>query len=149
MNEIQHDYSIKHRREGRIIAFQSIFSLGFENKSLDDLLSFDWIDEEYSEESFEYAKFLISGTLNNLEEIDTLIKNKLVNWGFDRISLVDKSILRFATFSLLYEKGVPEKVIINEAIEIVKKIGTEESYKFVNGILDAIKKFKTKSTRDS
>lgn len=138
-------YSIKSRREGRVLAFQSLFSYGFDYKDLESLLKFDWIEEDYSKESLEYAKLLVKGTLNNIDEIDKVIKSKLKNWDYERISNIDKAILRFATFSLLFEQGIPEKVVINEAVEIVKKFGTEESYKFINGILDAIKRNKEKN----
>lgn len=138
-------YSIKSRREGRVLAFQSLFSYGFDLKDQESLLKFDWIEEDYSKESLEYAKLLVKGTLNNIDEIDKIIKSKLKNWDYGRISNIDKAILRFATFSLLFEQGIPEKVVINEAVEIVKKFGTEESYKFINGILDAIKRNKEKN----
>jgi N utilization substance protein B len=133
---------IKHRREGRILAFQAIFSYDFNPVSTDDLLRFDWLESPYSKESFEYAAFLIKGTIENLETRDNTIKSKLINWDFARIASVDKAILRFSIFSLLFEKELPEKVIINEAIEIVKQFGSDDSYKFVNGILDAVKKSK-------
>ena len=99
---------------------------------------------EYSDESLEYASFLLKGTIENLCEIDDIIKSKLRNWDFNRISNIDKAILRFSIFSMLFENDLPEKVIINEAVEIVKNFGSEDSYKFVNGILDAVKRSKEK-----
>lgn len=136
---------IQHRREGRILAFQVIFAHEFNSEQISDLLKFDWIEETFSDESIKYASFLIKGTLDNLELIDNEIKSRLKNWDFDRISNVDKSILRFSIFSLLFDEKLPGKVIINEAIEIVKKFGSKDSYRFVNGILDAVRKSKRKS----
>jgi transcription antitermination protein NusB len=129
-----------HKREGRVIAFQGLFSYDFNQNKLEDILKFDWLEENCSKPSLDYAKFLIEGTINNLEFIDNIIREKLRNWDFNRISSIDKAILRFSIFSLMNEKELSEKIIINEAIEIVKEFGTEESYKFVNGILDAVKK---------
>jgi len=134
-----------HRREGRIVAFQSLFAYDFSKKPIDDLLKFDWLDASYSNESLEYAKFLIKGTIENIELIDSNIKSRLRNWDFERISIIDKSILRFSIYSLIFEKKLSKNIIINEAIEIVKLYGTQDSYKFVNGILDAIKKSEEQS----
>lgn len=139
MNTSNNQKFIKNRREGRVIAFQSIFSYDFNKKDINDILKFDWLTEEHSKESLEYANFLVTGTIQHIEEIDEIIKPKLKNWDINRISSVDRSILRFAIFSLLYEKDLDKKVIINEAIEIAKIFGNDESYKFINGILDAIK----------
>ncbi len=133
---------IHHRRDGRILAFQAIFSYDFNSRPVEELLKFDWLESPYSNESVEYAAFLIRGTLENLEKIDETIRSKLINWDFSRISNIDKAILRFSIFSMLFENDLPEKVIINEAIEIVKQFGSDDSYKFVNGILDAVKKSK-------
>jgi transcription antitermination protein NusB len=132
--------SFQYKREGRVIAFQVLFSLDVNQTSLEDLLKFGWLEDEYSKSSLDYAKFLIEGTIKNISEVDNTIKSKLRNWDFDRLSSIDKAILRFSVFSLLNEKDLPEKIIINEAIEIVKQFGTEESYKFINGILDAVKR---------
>lgn len=134
-----------HRREGRIVAFQALFAYDFSKKPIDDLLKFDWLDINYSSESLEYAKFLIKGTIENIELIDSNIKSRLRNWDFERISIIDKSILRFSIYSLIFEKKLSKNIIINEAIEIVKLYGTQDSYKFVNGILDAIKKSEEQS----
>ncbi|HQJ06458.1 MAG TPA: transcription antitermination factor NusB [Spirochaetota bacterium] len=83
-------YSIKSRREGRVLAFQSLFSYGFDCKDPESLLKFDWTEEDYSNESLEYAKLLVNGTLSNIDEIDKIIKSKLKNWDYERISNVDK-----------------------------------------------------------
>jgi transcription antitermination protein NusB len=132
----------KYKREGRIIAFQALFAYDFHEIPIDDIIKFDWLEKELDETALEYAKFLISGTIENIKTIDDIIKSKLRNWDFERISSIDKAILRFSIFSIMHEKELPEKIIINEAIEIVKEFGSDESYKFVNGILDAIRKSK-------
>lgn len=142
MNTNQKNNFFKDRREGRVIAFQSVFSYDFDDNNKDDLLKFDWITEEVSNASLDYAKFLIKGTLSNLKEIDETIKSRLKNWDIGRLSFIDRAILRFSIFSLLNENDLDEKIIINEAIEIAKIYGNEDSYKFINGILDAVRNSK-------
>jgi len=137
-------YLINQRKKGRIIAFKTLFSYDFDQKDLASLLDFSWLEEDLSDIAMLYARFLVEGSINNLDKIDSLIKEKSKNWDFHRISYVDKAILRFSIFSLLFEKELDDKIIIDEAVEIAKTFGSEDSYRFVNGILDAIKKDKRK-----
>jgi len=74
------------------------------------------------------------------EKIDNIIEESSKNWRLSRMATVDRNIIRIATFELLSEQDIPSPVIINEAIEIAKKYGTEDSGQFVNGILDTIKR---------
>jgi N utilization substance protein B len=83
----------------------------------------------------------LGGLTLNLQEIDGIITETLKNWKFDRISLVDRSILRLGTYEIWFSQSpVPYPVVINEAVELAKKFGTNESGAFVNGVLDAIRK---------
>ncbi len=86
-----------------------------------------------------FADPLIRGTLEHLSEIDALIKKHTKNWQLHRIATVDRNILRLAIYEMLYREDIPPVVSINEAIEIAKKYSTEESGRFVNGILDKIR----------
>ena len=143
-NQSDHNYQTD-RRNGRIIAFQALFSLNFSDTPPAELLKFGWLDKKYSARAIKYATFLIKGTLENLKTIDEMIQSKLRNWNYDRISNIDRAILRFSVFSLVFEKELSKKIIINEAIEIVKLFGSEDSHKFINGILDAIKRSEEQS----
>ncbi len=87
----------------------------------------------------EFATGLYSGVLEHLEEIDTHIKEHLKDWDFERLDHVDKSILRLGVFELLHT-GLDRAVVINEAVELAKELGSDQSPKFVNGVLDAIEK---------
>ncbi|NMC57025.1 MAG: transcription antitermination factor NusB [Eubacteriaceae bacterium] len=87
-----------------------------------------------------YAKKTILGTVERLEEIDKLISKYLVNWSFDRLSKTDISVLRLAIYEMLYSQDVPDKVAINEAIELAKKYNGDVAGVFVNGLLDNIYK---------
>jgi len=80
------------------------------------------------------------GISENLQTLDGIISKCSKNWKFNRISKIDRNILRIAVYELLFMKDVPSKVAINEAIEIAKKFGTEQSGSFINGILDKISK---------
>ncbi len=91
-------------------------------------------------EAFEYARFLVTGTLERREEIDRLIAGQAENWRLERMPAVDRNILRLAVFELLAEDDVPKVVVLDEAIELAKKYGTEQSGAFVNGLLDGLLK---------
>ena len=83
-----------------------------------------------------FAEQLVCGVAENLERIDREINSYSTNWALDRMSRVDLAILRFAAYELLYCPDVPHNVVINEAIEVGKRFGTEETPSFVNGVLD-------------
>ena len=132
------------RRKARILAFQTLFSKDFNDNSIKELIRFDWMDEtkleSYDDETITFAKLLIVGTLENLEEIDNAIKKQLQSWDFNRIVKVELAILRLSVYSILFQKDIPMAVTINEAIDIAKDYGSDEAYRFINGILDGIKK---------
>ena len=131
------------RRKARILAFQALFSKDFNNNSVTDLIQFNWMDEErlknYDDETLTFARLLIVGTLENLDDIDGAIKEQLQSWDFNRIVKVELAILRLSVYSILYQKDIPLAVTINEAIDIAKDYGSDEAFRFINGILDGIK----------
>lgn len=86
-----------------------------------------------------YTLELLRGTMQNLERIDALIKESASNWRLERIALTDRNLLRIAVYEMLFSEDAPDQVVINEAVEIAKRYGTEESPSFVNGILDAVR----------
>ncbi|RKX79893.1 MAG: transcription antitermination factor NusB [Spirochaetes bacterium] len=131
------------RHKGRIIAFQAIYSWSMNKNPLTEIIRFDWLKGAYrkvDEETLYFARLLVTGTLENLIEIDSLVKKQLENWDFSRLSRVDLAILRMSVFSLLYQKEIPPSVTIDEAINIAREFGGDDSYRFVNGVLDGIKK---------
>ncbi len=93
-------------------------------------------------EIFDFLSFIVKGTLVNLEKIDEVIKKISKNWTIERMSRVDRNLLRLSIYEIIYEPETPKNVIINEAVEIAKKYGNDESPAFVNGILDAAVKIK-------
>jgi N utilization substance protein B len=128
------------RRKARILAFQALYSWDISSSELEDLFRYDWAKDDLSDDIKIFASFLIKGTIENLTEIDQLIKDSLRNWDFDRLEKVSLAILRMSIYALSFQKDIPPKVVIDEAVEITKEFGTDDSYRFVNGILDNIKK---------
>ena len=135
------------RRKGRILAFQALYAWDASQMPLEDLLSFTWLEEDkrnaLEEELKTFARLLISGTIENIESVDACIQKRLEHWSLERLKKVDLAVLRLSAYSLLYQKDIPAQITIDEAIEIVKEYGSEDSYRFVNGVLDAIWKSET------
>jgi N utilization substance protein B len=100
-------------------------------------------EAEVVEEAFVRAKGLVEGTLANLEAIDALIAAQADNWRLERMPAVDRNILRLAVFEFQHQEDVPKLVVIDEAIELAKRFGSENSSSFVNGVLDGLLKSHT------
>lgn len=130
------------RRHSRELALQVLFQKDFtETLAVDQALDYFIENFEAPIDVREYASLLIKGVFANLKEIDQAIKANSANWKFDRLSFVDKNILRVAVFELLHlSKDIPPNVVINEAVEIAKRFSNEDSTGFINGILDKIAK---------
>ncbi len=93
-----------------------------------------------AEEAFAFAQGLVTGTLDHREQVDALIREQADNWRLERMPPVDRNVLRLAVFEMLYETDTPKLVIVDEAIELAKKFGSEQSGRFVNGLLDGLLK---------
>lgn len=93
-----------------------------------------------AEEAFAFAQGLVTGTIDHREEVDALIREQADNWRLERMPPVDRNVLRLAVFEMLYETDTPKLVIVDEAIELAKKFGSEQSGRFVNGLLDGLLK---------
>jgi transcription antitermination protein NusB len=132
------------RRKGRIIAFQSLYRYDLSGARGEELLDFSWMEGERSEkvtaETLMFARLLITGALENLPEIDATIKEQLENWDFSRLNKVDLALLRMSVYCLLHQQEIPPTVTIDEAVDISKTYGTADSYRFVNGVLDGVRK---------
>ena len=135
------------RRKGRVLAFQTLYSYEVGDIPLEDLLSFSWAsesgvpDEDMNKEEYAFARLLAAGTVEHLSEIDENIKKHLAaNWDFNRVNKVSLSILRMSVYSLLYQKDVGASVVIDEAIQIAKEFGADDSFRFINAVLDKIGK---------
>ncbi len=118
-----------------------LFQTDFTEKKLNrkDLNVF-WSDKKESRDVKDFAEALVKGTLDRLNEIDIMIEKVAENWLLKRMAAVDRNILRFAAYEILYRKDIPSAVTINEAIEIAKKYSTSEAAPFLNGVLDRLAK---------
>jgi transcription antitermination protein NusB len=132
------------RRKGRIIAFQSLYRYDLSGARIDELLDFSWMESERPQkvpaETLTFARLLITGALENLSEIDGTIKEQLENWDFSRLNRVDLALLRMSVYCLLHQREIPPTVTIDEAVDIAKTYGTADSYRFINGVLDGVRK---------
>ena len=132
------------RRKGRILAFQALYCWEANHPPIEDLTGFPWLEDEKREnldpEMADFSRALIAGTLENIKQVDDLIRAHLQNWDFSRVGRVDLAILRMSVYTLMYQKDMSPSIVINEAIGISKEFGSDDSYRFVNGVLDAIRK---------
>lgn len=90
------------------------------------------------DEAFDYARRLVGGTLEHRQRIDDLITEQADNWRLERMPVVDRNVLRLAVYELLFELDIPKLVVVDEAIELAKRFGSENSSRFVNGLLDGL-----------
>ena len=126
------------RRKAREIALQVLYSLNFVNIDVQKALDLFWGNFAAPQAAKEFAATLVQGTWKHKEELDKLIAGCSDNWSLRRMSKVDISILRMAVFEFLYCDDIPPKVTLNEAIDLGKIFGSENSGSFINGILDAL-----------
>ena len=132
------------RRKGRILAVQALYAHESSGAPVPELLEMAWLDADGLEkargESRDFARLLIAGTIENLSEIDRHIVRQLEHWDFSRLNKVDLAILRISVYCLLFQPDIPPSVTIDEAIDIAKEFGTDDSYRFINGVLDGVRK---------
>ncbi len=128
------------RRKAREYALQILFQYDLANGNMSEIVENFWKEKKANNKIVSFCSQLVNGTIENINEIDKCISHHSMNWKLERMSTVDRNVLRIATYELLFLKEVPPPVVINEAIEVAKKFGTEDSAKFINGILDAIRR---------
>ena len=126
------------RRQARELAIQVLFHLEFNPGNPDEV--FDLICENFSSQksSMPFSRQLVTGVCEKKVSLDELIGRSSRNWRLERMSRLDRCILRLAAFEILFMEDIPPKVSIDEALEIGKKFGSENSGSFINGILDNI-----------
>jgi len=131
------------RRTGRERALQALYQLEQDpNTSVDDALEAAWSasDDEgpRDEQAHGFARLLVEGVRAHLADIDAVIEQHSHNWRIDRMQRIDRNVLRLGVFELQHLPDVPRKVTLNEAIELGKAYGSEESASFINGLLDRV-----------
>lgn len=126
------------RRKSRELALQALYQADMCGLTVADitLLSDHF---RVAQKAIPYATIILDGIRANQREIDAIITSHTKNWRVDRMSIIDRNLIRIGIFELVFQKEVPASVVINESIEIAKRFSTDESSSFINGILDAIR----------
>ena len=146
------------RRKGRILAFQALYawdvrySQSGETGIPEELLDFSWTlkvaefkdaatkDKVLNEKNTAFPRLLFCGTVENIGVVYSMIQKHLENWEIKRLNRVDLAVLRMSVYTLMFQNSMPPSVVIDEAVDISREFGTDDSYRFVNGVLDAVRK---------
>jgi len=130
------------RRRARELALQVLYQLDIREERSEHILQEFWEENDVEQDVRNFANTLIKGVEEKKLEIDKLLTEFAFNWNLSRMSVIDRTILRLGSFEILFLKEIPPAVSINEAIELAKIFGTDDSFKFINGILNRVKEMK-------
>ena len=130
---------MKKRSRARELALQFLYQLDLRGPEFLGEAAAFLRDEEPDKGTREFALHLVRGAAERRHEIDGVIRSVAQNWDIERMAVVDRNVLRMATYELLFCRDIPPKVSINEAIELGKRFSTQNSGGFINGVLDKIK----------
>ncbi len=129
------------RRKSRVLVVQALYSQEFNRQDMGSLMDFPWYD--YSgddrDDRLLFSRLLLHGIVENLDDIDGQIRSHLEHWEFERLNKVDLAIMRVGAYELMFSSDTPRQIIINEAVEIAKDFGSQQTFRIINGVLDAIK----------
>jgi N utilization substance protein B len=126
------------RTSGRLAGLQMLFSVEVSGNDAETTIRNYWREFDGDPEGRFYADEILRGVVESLSDVDETIRRASTNWRLERMTRVDRNLLRLATWELLYCKDLPRAVILDEAVELAKRFGTEESSSFVNGVLDRV-----------
>ncbi len=128
------------RRKARELALQMLYQHDLSGNTPETIVTTFEDLQKSKPTTREFATRIFQGTVDNLSKIDDMIVQQADNWRLSRMAVVDRNIIRMSIYEFLHEEDTPKLVIIDEAIEIAKKFGTQKSSQFINGILDGILK---------
>ncbi len=131
---------MRQRSKAREFALQVLYQVDIRHAEARALLNEFWRDQPAANDIRQFTQQLVEGTMTHREAIDVLLTRHADNWALNRMAVIDRNILRLGVYELIHGEEIPPKVCINEAIELAKRFGDEESGKFINGILDAVHK---------
>jgi N utilization substance protein B len=134
------------RRQARELALQLLYQHEFRAVSPEEMQAHFEGWQGAADKVREFADELFRGVVHNVVEIDGALEKQTAHWRLERLATVDRNILRLALYELLYRDETPPAVVIDEAIEIAKRFGAEESARFVNGVLDGYVKSRSRGT---
>jgi len=126
------------RRKARALALQALYEVDSVGHEVEGVVNLLLANERLSAENGAFVRELVSGVIQNKEKIDLNIQNFAPTWPIEQIPVVDRNILRLAIFEVLLDNKVPVKVAINEAVELAKTFGGDNSSRFVNGVLGSV-----------
>ena len=126
------------RRKARVLALQGLYEIDSVGHEVEGVVNQPLVKEGLSEENADFVRELVNGVIQNKDEVDHNIKSFAPAWPIEQIPVIDRNILRLAIFEILLDNKVPVKVAINEAVELAKTFGSDNSPKFVNGVLGSV-----------
>jgi N utilization substance protein B len=126
------------------MALEALYAWEAAGTPVDELLTFSWTDdkklEKMGDAELAFPRLLVAGVIENIAVIDKKIRSAIQNWDFSRLKRVDLAILRLSVYSLLFQPEIPHSVTIEEAVKLCLDYGVDDSFRFVNGVLDSISK---------
>jgi len=126
------------RRQCRQLVVCMLYEYQLSGNNPENILQYRVLDEGYSEVTRKFVEKLFRGIIDSQEKVDEIITKHLIDWDFERVAPIEKNILRMATFEYLPPHATPPEVVINEAVEISKSMGSAHSSQFINAVLDKI-----------
>jgi N utilization substance protein B len=126
------------RRKARVIALQVLYEVDLTNHGAQETIDRFMTEQALPEENRLFVRSLVDGIISNIDDLDNYIREFATAWPVEQLALIDRNILRLAIYEILIEHTVPLKVAINEAIELAKKFGGDNSARFVNGVLSSV-----------
>lgn len=126
------------RRKARIIALQALYEIDSVGREIGAVVKRSLAEGDLSEENKTFVHELVDGVIQNKDEIDRSIQRFAPAWPVEQIAIIDRNILRLAIFEILFDNKVPVKVAISEAVELAKSFGSDNSGRFVNGVLGSV-----------
>ena len=128
------------RRKARELVLQSLYQSELSGKSVPETFRLLREHFEINKKALPYASELVDGLVANEDDLDQRISQQAQNWRMERMSLIDRNIIRIGAYELCFRPDIPAEVVINEALEVAKRFSTDEASPFINGILDGIAK---------
>ncbi len=126
------------RRKARVLALQALYEIDSAGHKAEEVVTRLLAEERLPEENVNFIRELVNGVIQNKEKIDEKIQEFAPAWPIKQIAVVDRNVLRLAIFEMLLDNKVPIKVAINEAVELAKTFGSDNSSRFVNGVLGSV-----------
>jgi transcription antitermination factor NusB len=136
---------LRKRSKARESALQILYQIDVTGDPVDAVLNQYWHTRNRNPEVVDFANEIVKSTTEHLSEIDAIISQHSENWEISKMPIIDRNILRFAIYEILYMDDIPPRVTIDEAIDLANNFGTPNSGKFINGILDKIMTLNTKN----